>query len=160
ADPSLDPFAGSPTTTLNCGTTTFDSGTRGWKNFCAGSVVPDFAVFPQTNGPDIVVLAFRDLNVAAGSKLVLQGSLPVVLAVYGSASVKGSIDASGSGASAGAGGNNACGASDGTNGTDGGGGGGGGLVTAGANGGHGSGTNGNQGNGGSARAFGSGTSLI
>jgi hypothetical protein len=134
----VDPSATNSTTTLNCGTSTFDSTSLTFGNWC-GQVLPTPVVQTQTGGPDIVVLAVRNLSISG--TLTLTGSRPVVLAVFGNATITGTINANGSGITPGAGGNVSCGSSAGGNGAGscsggGGGGGGGGHATNGANGGN------------------------
>jgi hypothetical protein len=127
---------------LNCGVSTFDSTTLTFGNWC-GQNLPAPVVRTQAGGPEIVVLAARHFTIAAGATLRLTGSRPVVLAVFGNATVAGTVDANASGATPGAGGNATCTATrkggEGTGSASGGasGGGGGGFGTAGAAGGDG-----------------------
>jgi hypothetical protein len=106
--------------------------------------VPDLVVQEQTSGPDLVVVTLRSLNVAAGTTLRVTGSRPVVLAVFGDATIAGTIDVSASGTAGGPGNNWECNLNDAVNGTGaqtpgGGGGGGGGLGANGGRGGNGDG---------------------
>jgi hypothetical protein len=129
-------------TTINCNTT-YSSSTHAFTGWCAGQTAPTiYSNVAQSGGPSVDVLAFRSLTVSSGYTLTLTGANPVILAVYGTATISGTIDASAQGTTAGAGGT-ACavGASGGgasgpayTAGVDGGaaGGGGGGLGVAGA----------------------------
>jgi hypothetical protein len=133
------------TVTLNCGTSTFNSQTLTYDNWC-GQTEPTPTVMSQTDGPDVVIVPMLGLSVASGSTLRLIGDKPVILAVYGDASIEGTIDVSSDQYSTlGAGGNSSlCGSSTGGAGmddTDGdqgaSGGGGGGFGTEGGKGGHG-----------------------
>jgi hypothetical protein len=126
---------------LNCGVSTFDSTSLAFGNWC-GQSQPTPVVRTQPNGPDIVVIPVRDFTVASGATLRLTGSRPVVLAVFGDATIDGTVDASASGTTPGAGGNWSCGSSQGGNGSGdtarnngASGGGGGGFGTAGGSGG-------------------------
>jgi hypothetical protein len=133
----INPSATDPTTTLDCGVSTFDSNSLAFGNWC-GRKLPTPDPQAQTNGPEVVVLPLRGLNIPSGSTLRITGTRPVVLAVFGDASIAGTIDASANGTTAGPGSNYTCGNSTGRNGGGGytnGGGGGGGYATAGANGG-------------------------
>jgi hypothetical protein len=140
--------------TLNCGTSTFNSQTLTYSNWC-GQAEPVPVVRTQSSGPDVVIIPLSGLTVASGSTLRLQGDRPVILAVFGDVSIAGTVDASGSGTTPGAGGNWSCGSSKGgdstnndcTSGSSGAG--GGGFGTAGGRGGSGGG--GNRGSGGVAR---------
>jgi hypothetical protein len=61
----------------------------------------------NVGGPTVDILAFRNLTIASTSTLRLTGASPVILAVYGNASVLGIIDASAHAGVAGPGGDNA-----------------------------------------------------
>jgi hypothetical protein len=137
----LDPLSTDDSTLLDCGVSTFDSGTLAFGNWC-GQNQPTPVVQTQSGGPDIVVVPVRNLTLAAGSTIKLTGTRPVVLAVFGNATIAGTIDASASGSTPGPGGNTSCGTSTGGSGSGdtarfGGasGGGGGGFGTAGGKGG-------------------------
>jgi hypothetical protein len=130
---------------LDCGTSTFDSQTFAYGNWC-GQTQPAPVVRTQSGGPDVVVISLRGLTVASGSTLRLTGDRPVILAVFGDATVEGSMDVGSQGWTArGAGGNSSvCGSSNGGPGMDdddgddgASGGGGGGFGSAGAYGGQG-----------------------
>jgi hypothetical protein len=97
---------------------TFDSTTRTFGNWC-GRKTPTPLVQAQTNGPDVVVIPFKNLTVAMGSTIRITGSLPVVFAVFGDTTIAGTIDASASRSTPGPGGTVACGAGNGTPGDDG-----------------------------------------
>jgi hypothetical protein len=137
----LDPLSTDDVTLLDCGVSTFDSGTLAFGNWC-GQNQPSPLVRTQTGGPDVVVVPVRNLTLAAGSTIKLTGTRPVIFAVFGNATIAGIIDAGASGTTPGAGGNVSCGTSQGGSGSGdtarfGGasGGGGGGLGTAGGKGG-------------------------
>jgi hypothetical protein len=122
-----------PTVTLNCGDSTFNGTTVG--NFC--SQTAPLIVDQGTQ----VVLVFQSLTIASGAKLLLGGSKPIVIAVFGDATIDGTIDASGATTVAGPGGGG-CATGTGANGGHDGsgdkgdaGGGGGGFGTAGGKGG-------------------------
>jgi hypothetical protein len=137
----------SPLTYLNCGESVFNSETGAFSNFC-GQQEPSPVLRTQTNGPDMVILPFRNITIAAGSSLRIVGTRAVVLAVFGDVELLGTINANATSSAAGAGGNQVCTDSTGANGTSqscdcgwlcsnspGGGGGGGGHRTTGATGG-------------------------
>lgn len=139
-DPKVLDFAGAPNTRLDCGLTTVDtsSSPARFTNWCGTAPRP--VVRKLSNGPEVVVIALRGLNVVANNTLRLIGSRPIVFAVRGDATVAGLIDASANGVTPGAGGNWSCGGSQGgagqgRSGSDGGGGGGGGFGSAGGRGG-------------------------
>jgi hypothetical protein len=137
----LDALSTDDTTLLDCGVSTFDSGTLAFGNWC-GQNAPTPMVETQAGGSDVVVVPVRNLTLAAGSTIRLTGNRPVVFAVFGNATIAGTIDAGASGTAPGPGGNVSCGTSQGGNGSGetkrlGGasGGGGGGFGTAGGKGG-------------------------
>ena len=134
----------STATTIDCNTT-YDSSTHAFTGFCTGRTAPTiYANVAQTSGPDVDILAFDGLTIASGSTLTLTssgGGNAVILAVYGDASIQGTIHADGvagtsntaSAGASGPGGNYSCGTSaGGSQGGDGhtsaGGGGGGGAA--------------------------------
>jgi hypothetical protein len=140
---SLNPGATSALTLFDCGTTTFDSGTLQWGGTCPGFVAPVPVTITQSDGSSAVVLPFQDITVASGSTLKFVGDKPVILAVYGDATISGTVSASAVGTTPGAGGNVSCGASQGGDGSGStarnygaSGGGGGGFITAGGDGGN------------------------
>jgi len=106
----------SSTVGLGCGLSTFDSETLAFGNWC-GQFQPTPVVLPQSGGPAVIVLPVTSLSVAGGSSLRLTGSRPVVFAVFGNATIAGTIDVSASGTTPGAGGNLSCGASQGGDGS-------------------------------------------
>lgn len=124
-------------TTVSCDVTYTTPGGTGPLTWCGGPgpyVIPSVA---QAGGPNVDILVFSGLTVNAGATLTLSGTDAVILAVYGDATIDGTIDASGFGgvagnrnaATSGPGGNFQCGSSAGGNGpsplvTSGGGGGG------------------------------------
>ncbi len=112
----------STSTTIDCNTT-YNTGTHAFTGWCAGRTAPTvYANVAQTGGPNLDILAFQGLTIAAGSTLTLNssgGGNAVILAVYGDASIEGMIHADGvagaaststAGAS-GPGGNYSCGSS-------------------------------------------------
>jgi len=114
-DPSiLDPAHAGSTVRLDCGVSTFDSSTGAFDNWCGPT--PAFVKQSQAGGPDVVILALPSFTVGAGSTLRLTGAYPAVLAVFGDATIAGTIDASANGTTPGAGGNLECGASQGADG--------------------------------------------
>jgi hypothetical protein len=132
---------GSAIVALGCGESTFDSTTLTFGNWC-GQFQPAPVALPQAGGPDVVVLPVAGLAIARGASLKVSGGRPVIVAVYGDATVAGTVDVDASGIMPGAGGNVSCGNSQGkdgagdparNNGASGGG--GGGFVTAGGSGG-------------------------
>jgi hypothetical protein len=114
--------------TFNCGATVLTTdGTPSWSNLCGGTA-PTTRLH-TVGGQEVVLVYFESLTVAAGSTLRLTGARPVILAVRGSATVSGIIDASALNGR-GAGANVACGSgagSDGGSASNRGGGGGGGA---------------------------------
>jgi hypothetical protein len=146
---SLTPVVG---TLLDCGVSTFDSQSLAFGNWC-GRPTPS-PVSVASGGAEIVILPMAGLTIANGATLRLTGNRPVILAVFGDATITGTIDASGNAGTPGAGGNQSCGMSSGQNGSGssssgGGGGGGGGFGANGASGGSGDGNS--PGTGGVAR---------
>jgi hypothetical protein len=140
---------------LDCGNINLDTGSLAGNGWC-GRPGPSLVVKTQQNGPDLVVLPMKSLQIAAGSSLRVLGSRPVALLVFGDVNVAGTIDVSANGAAGGAGNHWNCFSSLGTNGSgtrsDGGqngGGGGGAFASSGGNGGWSSGVGG--GNGGQSR---------
>jgi hypothetical protein len=157
--------------TIDCAVS-FDSGTSGavaQQDWCGTTVTP--LATTQIGGGDesVVIIPLSSLDVAAAGSLTLTGERPVILAVYGDATVAGTIDASAVGGMSGAGGGVGCGSSSGSAGngdssSGGGGGGGGGFATAGGGGGDGGDTSFGSdvvgGNGGDARGSAELTPLI
>jgi hypothetical protein len=95
----------SAATTVNCNVTYTSPGTAGPSTWCGGTgpyVVPNVA---QVGGPSVDILLFNSLTVSAGFAVTLRGTLPVIFAVYGDATIGGTITASASGSTPGAGGN-------------------------------------------------------
>lgn len=129
--------------TLNCGVSTFNSSPNAsspFGNWCGQTPPPIFSL-TLSNGVDVVVLPMEALTVASGAGLRLRGSRPVILAIYGAATINGVINAGSEGTVVGAGGNaSTCGSNTGGQGTGtSSGGGGGAFGSAGASGGGGSG---------------------
>ncbi len=127
--------------TLDCGISVFNSETLTFSNWC-GEYEPTPVVREQTGGPEAVIVPFGGLNVVSGSTLKLDGDRPVIIAVYGDATIDGVVDAGAGGSAAGPGADQSdCAVPDGNDDTDddngGGGGGGGGFGAAGGGGGSG-----------------------
>ncbi|HEY5921978.1 MAG TPA: hypothetical protein VIV11_09930 [Kofleriaceae bacterium] len=61
-------------------------------------------VIQQTGGPDVVVASVNNLTMEAGATLDLNGSRPLLIAVWGTATINGSIDADAAFGAAGPGG--------------------------------------------------------
>jgi hypothetical protein len=101
-EPSVTPTA----VTLDCGTSTFDSKTLAFGNWCGQAPTP--VIVPQASGPDLVVIPIAQLSVASGATLKLTGDKPVVFAVFGDTTIAGTVDASATKATPGAGGNVSC----------------------------------------------------
>jgi hypothetical protein len=105
---------------------------------CTGAAPTIYSnVAPTGGGPNVDILVFASLTIASGSTLTLTGTNPVILAVYGNATITGTVNASASGTTPGAGGNNSScvAAAPGTGGVNGAsGGGGGGKAVAGGKG--------------------------
>jgi len=81
-------------TTLACGVTIFNSQTLAFTNWCSGQPMPSVTTRTQSGGPDVVVLGFDTLTVAAANTFKLEGDKPVILAVFGDANIAGTINAS------------------------------------------------------------------
>jgi len=150
-------------TTVNCNMTYTSPGTAGASTWCGGTgpyVVPNVA---QSGGPSVDILVFSSLTVTSGFTLTLAGTNPVVFAVYGGATIAGTINASASGATPGPGGNNAtyCGTApqDSQN-LQWGGGGGGGRAVAGGKGNQGNAFSSDYDNGGTASGNGTAVPLV
>jgi hypothetical protein len=128
--------------TLNCAAV-FDStpgASAPFVSWC-GQPQPPLVTVTQAGGPDVVVLGMYGLDLPSGSSLRVQGSRPVIFAVFDSATIAGQLF-SNAGDTPGAGGSlGSCAGSTGGTGSvsngRGGGGGGGGFATAGASGGRG-----------------------
>ncbi len=81
---------------------------------CKGQVPAVAQNVAQTSGGQAVdILIFKSLAIASTSTLTLVGASPVILAVYGDATIRGTIDASANGATPGAGGDGCPAASNG-----------------------------------------------
>lgn len=97
-------------------------------------------VLPQSGGPDVLLVSVKDLALPAGENLTINGSRPVLFAVWGTATIAGDIDGSAALGVAGPGGSGSfCTGSVGVNGAAGSpatGGGGGGFQGAGGRGGN------------------------
>ncbi len=133
-DPTILNPGSAPSVTLSCDAV-YDSADP--SNFAAWCGQPAPLVEIDTAPePDLVILTFQNLTVAATGSLTVVGDKPVILAVFGDATIDGDMDASASESTAGPGGNSACGNGTGGNGqssdsdNDGAGGGGGGAFGA------------------------------
>jgi hypothetical protein len=146
--------------TLNCGNSEFDStGTGTFNNWCGPPPNPIIQFQNGDAGPEVAILPMSQFVIGDAGTLTLLGDKPVILAVYGSATILGPITAGAQGGNGGPGGGllGYC-AGSGSEGADGGpntagstagGGGGGGFGAGGANGGDGNMAGGTHGNGGS-----------
>ena len=131
----------------------FDSASLTFNPWC-GQPVPTTRIVTQVDGPDVVVVALDSFELVASNDLTLTGNRPVIFAVYGDATIAGSVRADADSATSSVAGGLAafCGTGTGDNGTEqnenGGGGGGGGFGANAGDGGDGQ-TSGNGGNAGS-----------
>ncbi|MDD9946856.1 MAG: hypothetical protein OXU20_37765, partial [Myxococcales bacterium] len=91
-DAAID-WSAAPDLTLNCGTSTFNSTSGTFSNWC-GNANPQVLVRSQSSGPDVSILVIDSLTVTSGNTLRLTGSRPVILAVHENATIAGTIDAS------------------------------------------------------------------
>jgi hypothetical protein len=90
-------------TTINCNTT-YSSSTHSFTGWCSGQTAPTiYSSVTQPGGHVVDLLAFEGLTLDAGNTWTLTGTNPVVLAVYGAATISGVIDASAQGGTPGAG---------------------------------------------------------
>ena len=136
--------ASAGTVHFGCGLTTLSTGLAdggvAWTNNCAGNATPAYALVPV--GSLTAMLVFVDaLGIDAGSTLRVVGSRPLILAVRGNASIRGTLDVGSSKTLPGAGANLDCAEGQGDAGTASGSpetAGGGGGAAFGANGGNGS----------------------
>lgn len=94
-----------PRVQLNCGETVFDSTAGTFTNDC-GRTMPTMVLSPQPGGTTAALLAFAGLDILPGSALRVVGDKPVILAVFGNATIAGRLDARGNLSTPGAGGNN------------------------------------------------------
>ena len=93
-------------TTVDCNMTYTSPGTAGASTWCGGTgpyIIPNVT---QTTGPKADILVFSSLTISSGFTLTLMGTNPVIFAVYGNATISGTINASASGVTPGPGGNN------------------------------------------------------
>jgi hypothetical protein len=153
---NFDPYilnpGSAPIVILDCAAI-YDSGNPGDFSSWCGQPAP-LVEIDTAPDPDVVILTMQTFAVTGTGSLTIEGDKPVILAVFGDATVDGNIDAGAVGTAAGPGGDVACSGGAGDNGgssnsdNDGsGGGGGGGFGSPGARGG--SGSDGGGGNGGS-----------
>jgi len=139
---NFDPngITGTATVTLACGVTTFNSQTMAFTNWCSGQPMPSVTTRTQSGGPDVVVLGFDSFTLSANNTFKLEGDKPVILAIYGTGTINGTINASATDATSGpsgvtCNGTNGIHDADGDDGSSGGG--GGGFGTGGGNSGNG-----------------------
>ncbi len=99
---------------LDCGETRIDTTAPDgeaivtFDNWCGP--LPAVSVSAQQGGgPELVVIALRELRVASGATLLVVGDRPLAFAVRGDVDIDGTVDASASGSTAGAGGDLGCG---------------------------------------------------
>jgi hypothetical protein len=146
-NPGMIPTIGN-SLTVGC-TVQFDSSPNAQNSNWCGQPIPPMTVVSEPSGPDVVVLSISGFTVTPNGSLTLVGSRPVILAVFGSATVHGSISASSQGSAPGAGGSwSGCGSGAGTPGSAGrlcSGGGGGGFLGSGGVGGDGDNSGGSAG---------------
>lgn len=77
---------------INCGTVVYDSTAGATNPAWCGVPAPVAKVVKQTGSVDIVVLPVKGLEISAGANaLSIVGTRPVVLAVYGDATIAGSL---------------------------------------------------------------------
>lgn len=93
-DPALPPVV-SPLGLGAIGIYLYDTTTGElWSPGAAMPTTPPSAVIAQSGGPAVRVWPVGDLTVGGAATLQVQGDAPLILAVYGSASIAGVIDAS------------------------------------------------------------------
>jgi hypothetical protein len=85
-----------PTTkvTLDCGTTTIDTGSSGAPvvtNWCSGQPMFGAASVTQPGGVPAVILAFSELEIVGGSTLALVGARPAIIVATGDLTVLGTL---------------------------------------------------------------------
>jgi hypothetical protein len=99
-------LANLPSVNLTCDAT-FDSSTLVWTmgSGCTSAPAVSVRLRSQSGGPQVVILPMKQLDIAAGKTLKLVGDKPVILAVYGNATLNGKILANGVKQLPGAGGN-------------------------------------------------------
>jgi len=91
-----------PALTIGCANAFFDS-TDGGSFWCNGQPAPVQLAITQSGGVDAVVLAVSGLSIASGGSLSLTGSRPVIFAVWGDATVAGTLSAASTFTTSGAG---------------------------------------------------------
>ncbi len=135
----LDPVV-APVVTLDCPAEFYSGSPVAFVEWCGQS--EPLVEIDTAPDADVVILTFQALTITDTGSLTITGDRPVILAVFGDATIDGSVDASASGGTAGPGGDTVCTVGDGSPGgnsnsdNDGaGGGGGGGFGTSGASGG-------------------------
>ncbi|MBN1656541.1 MAG: C-type lectin domain-containing protein [Deltaproteobacteria bacterium] len=104
---ALDPGQADETTTFDCAAVLDTSDTPSFTTWCSGNK-PQITLHAQSEGPELAVVAMRDLNIPDGGVLRIRGSRPAVLVVFGDATVAGLIDTSADNTTAHAGGNYNC----------------------------------------------------
>jgi hypothetical protein len=95
-----------PDVLLDCGTVTLDTGSLNG-SWC-GRPAPQRIVQEQSNGPDIVVVSMKSLQIAPGTTFKVQGSRPVALVVFGDVDIAGTLDVSATASNGGPGGHWEC----------------------------------------------------
>jgi hypothetical protein len=91
---------------LDCASPSFDSNDMSFSDWCGAE--PQAIVVDQDGSHDAALLVMSSLTIASGTTLRLTGDKPVILLVYDSANVAGTIDASAHGTSAGPGADRDC----------------------------------------------------
>jgi hypothetical protein len=123
---------------LDCASPSFDSNDMSFSDWCGAE--PQAIVVDQDGSHDAALLVMSSLTIASGTTLHLTGDKPIILLVYESANIAGTIDASADGTSAGPGADRDCDSGSADDGADGSpskgsaGGGGGGFGSAGGRG--------------------------
>jgi hypothetical protein len=75
---------------LGCGVSAFDSMTLAFTNWCGST--PPVTTMTQPSGPDAVILSMSSFSITPQGSLRITGNRPVILAVFGAASISGPID--------------------------------------------------------------------
>ena len=92
-DPQLDTAFITGPIVLNCGVSTYDSTFGTFTNWCNQPQPLTLNQF-RAGEPDLALLAMQGLQIAQGSTLQITGTRPVVLAVYGDATIDGTLTGS------------------------------------------------------------------
>src|SRR5262249_22353581 len=88
---------------LECPSPQLDTDALDFSSWC-GQPAPRTMMHPQSGAPEAVVIALGDLRVGAATTLKVFGTRAVIFAVFGNATIEGTIDASGDLARPGSGG--------------------------------------------------------